>query len=267
MKKNKDLRQDETLEQNNEVEEQVVDEQVVSNEEVEKPKKKNKKDKKSKKEKESKKDKKSKKEKKDKTPKKIKNRSKWTQKYFNKFSGRAKDDFMQFIKADYNAAVMRAERLSSINRNAYDKPIIITIPDAFYQSEKVNYRLDKNAKGKFTQIYDQALVTILFFGEETLFYYQANVDHRNGHIAFDIAGEFNYFDVVHMETQIKYDRPEKPKYIMLDIEVGLSDGTIVPFHLRNHRMHDDYDLPEILTQTEQQILDLLKSKVRKEKSL
>ena len=43
---------------------------------------------------------------------------------------------MKFIKADYDAAVMRAERLSSINRNAYDKPIIITIPDAFYQHEK-----------------------------------------------------------------------------------------------------------------------------------
>jgi len=258
MKKNKELRQDETLEQNNEVEEQVVDENIDSKDQVKKPKKKQKKEKKPKKEKKSKKEK---------APKKIKNRSKWTQKYFNKFSGRAKVDFMKFIKADYDAAVMRAERLSSINRNAYDKPIIITIPDAFYQHEKVHYRLDKNTNGKVTQIYDQALVTILFFGEETLFYYQANIDHRNGHIAFDVAGEFNYFDVVHMETQIKYDKPEKPKYIMLDIEVGLSDGTIIPFHLRNHRMHDDYDLPEILTQTEQQILDLLKSKVRKEKSL
>ena len=87
-----------------------------------------------------------KKRKKAKKPKKIKNRSRWTQKYFNKFSGRAKDSFMKFIKEDYNMAVVRAERLSSINRNAYDKPIMISIPDSFSNSSKVSYRLDKKLR-------------------------------------------------------------------------------------------------------------------------
>jgi hypothetical protein len=299
MKKDKALRQDETLEEKNDQEAEVITEQVESKEEVEKPKKKSKKDKekvekpkkikKTKEEKleeirllaekeiqEEQEKKRLKAEKKadkkeakrllnEKKRKNVKNRSKYTKKNFNKFSGRSKDGFIEFIQQDYNNAILRAERLSSINRNAYQKPIIITIPDAFYNTDKVHYRLDQKPDGKVTQIYDQALITILFFGQESLFYYQANIDHRNGHIAFDVAGEFNYFSVVHMETQIKYDNPEKPKYIMLELEVGLSDGTIVPFHLRNHRMHEDYDLPEILTQTEQQILDLFKSKVRSEK--
>lgn len=199
-------------------------------------------------------------------PKRIKNRSKWTQKYFKKFSGREKDSFIKFMQDDYNQAILRAERLLSINRNAYQKPIIITIPDAYSEHDTVHYRLDQKPDGTYTQIYDQALITMLFFGKETLFYYQANIDHRNGHIAYDISGEFNYFDVVQMETQIKYDHPNKPKYIMLDLEVGLSNGKNVQFHLRNHRMHDQYDLPEILTPTEQQILDLFKTKVRSEKS-
>ncbi|AUD63124.1 hypothetical protein BK010_05810 [Tenericutes bacterium MO-XQ] len=199
--------------------------------------------------------------------KQIKNRSKWTQKYFKKFSGREKDSFINFMQDDYNKAILRAERLSSINRNAYQKPIIITIPDAFGKHDTVHYRLDQKPDGTFTQIYDQALITMLFFGKETLFYYQANIDHRNGHVAYDISGEFNYFDVVHIETQIKYDNPDKPKYIMLDLEVGLSNGTKVQFHLRNHRIHDTYDLSEILTPTEQQILDMFKTKVRSEKSL
>lgn len=263
MKKNKELRQDETLKENNEATEQVLKDSTEPLQEE----KKGKKEKKTKKEGKPKKEKKEGKPKKEKKAKKVKNRSKWTLKYFKKYSGRAKNDFMKFIKDDFNTAIMRAERLSSINRNAYDKPVIITIPDSFNNKDKVHYRLDKNTDGSFTQIYDQSLVTILFFGEDGLFYYQANIDHRIGHIGFDVAGEFNYFDVVHMETQIKYDNPERPKYIMLDLEVGLSDGTIVPFHLRNHRIHEDYDLPEILTQTEQQILDLFKSKVRKQKSI
>jgi hypothetical protein len=199
--------------------------------------------------------------------KKQKIRPKWTKKYFTKFSGKEKGLFQKYVDQDYKNAISRAEKLSSIDNKAYGKPILIVIPDAFNKSSKVRYRLDKKPDGGVTQIYDQALLTALFFGENTLFYYQANIDHRSGHIAFDTAGEFNYFDVVHMETQLKYDNPEKPKYLALELEVGLSDGRMIPFHLRNHRLHDEYQLPDVLTKTEQQILDLFKKRVRQEKSM
>lgn len=199
--------------------------------------------------------------------KRLKDRPKWTKKYFTKFSGKEKGLFQKYVDQDYKNAILRAEKLSSIDSNAYRKPILIMIPDAFNKSSKVRYRLDKKADGSVTQIYDQSLLTALFFGETTLFYYQANIDHRSGQIAFDIAGEFNYFDVVHMETQLKYDNPEKPKYLALELEIGLSDGRIIPFHLRNHRLHNDYQLPDMLTKTEQQILDLFKTRVRQEKSM
>ncbi|MCD4826298.1 MAG: hypothetical protein K8Q99_00795 [Acholeplasmataceae bacterium] len=199
--------------------------------------------------------------------KREKNRPKWTKKYFSKFSGKAKTGFYDFVQQDYKNAMLRAEKLSSINPKLYGKPVIITIPDSFNNTSKVQSRLDKKPDGTVTQVFDQSLITILFFGESTLYYYQANIDHRNGRIAFDIAGEFHYFDVVHLETQIGYDHVEKPKYITLDLEVGLSDGRLIPFHLRNHRLHADYKIPELLTKTEQQILELFKNRVRKEKSL
>jgi hypothetical protein len=199
--------------------------------------------------------------------KKQKIRPKWTKKYFTKYAGKEKGLFQKYVDQDYKKAISRAEKLSSIDSKAYGKPILIVIPDSFNKSSKVRYRLDKKPDGGVTQIYDQALLTALFFGENTLFYYQANIDHRNGRIAFDTAGEFNYFDVVHMETQLKYDNPEKPKYLALELEVGLSDGRMIPFHLRNHRLHNEYELPDMLTKTEQQILDLFKSRVRQEKSM
>ena len=197
----------------------------------------------------------------------VKNRAKFTSKYFKKFSGRSKDNYEEMLQSDYQRAIERAHQLSSIDQNDYATPIIITVPDSFHQGDKVTYRLDKKSDGTNTLLYDQALITALFFGSDSLYYYQANIDHRNGHIAFDIAGEFNYFDVVHMETGLKYDNPAHPKYIMLDIEVGLVDGTMIPFHLRNHRIHDDYDLPSLLTETEQKILDILKSKVRESRQV
>jgi len=194
--------------------------------------------------------------------KENKKRQKFTSKYFKKFSGRSDLSYGDMLQVDYKAAMKRAELLSSLKPGDYDSPIIITVPDAYNKGGKVTYRLDKKSDGSQTLLYDQALVTILFFGADSLFYYQANVDHRNGHIGYDVAGEFNYFDVVHMETSLKYDHPDRPKYITLDLEVGLSDGVIVPFHLRNHRIHEDYELPGLITENEQKVLDTIKEKVR-----
>lgn len=195
----------------------------------------------------------------------LKNRAKWTSKYFKKFSGRHQDSYDDMLDEDYKNVIKRAKELSSIEQKDYSELVLITVPDAFEKNGRVNYRIDKKEDGSHALLYDQALVTALFFGEDQLFYHQANVDHRNGHIGFDVAGEFNYFDVVHMETSLKYDNNDHPKYITLDLEVGLSDGMIIPFHLRNHRIHDDYNLEALLTPTESKVLSTLKQKVRASK--
>ena len=197
-----------------------------------------------------------------KQPKPIKNREKWTKKYFKKFAGRSKDSYDLMLYEDYEHAIDRAHKLLSISQDLYDKPFIITIPDAFGSKDRVTYRIDKRPDGTHTLLFDQALVTILFFGEEALYYYQANIDHRNGHIAYDKAGEFSYFDVVHIETEFAYDNLDKPKFITLDLGIGLSDGQKISLHLRNHRLHEHYELPDLLTLAEEEIINTLKIKVR-----
>lgn len=205
--------------------------------------------------------------KKEKKSKKPKNREKLTAKYFKKVTGKTIDALSEMVQADYAKAIERAHQLSSIEKSDYSAPILITVPDAFHHGGKVNYRLDKKPDGTFTLMYDQALVYVLFFGRNSLFYYQSNVNHMNGQIASDVAGEFNYADVVHIETELKYDHIDRPKYVTLDLEIGLVDGTIVPFHLRNHRIHQDYNLPTLLTTQEQQVLNLLKKKVRESRAI
>jgi len=200
--------------------------------------------------------------KKEKKNKKPKDREKLTAKYFKKVSGRSIDAYADIVKADYAKIIERARQLSSITHYDYSEPILITVPDAFYHNGKVKYRLDEKIDGTYTLLYDQALIYVLFFGKDSLYYFQANVNHLNGQIASDVAGEFNYSSVTHMETGLKYDSIDKPKYITLDLEIGLIDGTIIPFHLRNHRLHQDYKLPGLLTDKEQQILTILKKKVR-----
>jgi glucan-binding YG repeat protein len=197
-----------------------------------------------------------------KQPKQIKNREKWTKKYFKKFSGRSQDSYELMLLEDYQNAIDRALKLLNITDSDYEKPVIITIPDAFGSKDRVTYRIDKKPDGSFTRLFDQALLNILFFGDEAFYYYQVNVDHRNGQFAYDQAGEFSYFDVVHLETKLSYDNHEKPKFITLDLHIGLSDGNKISLHLRNHRIHEHYDLPELLTKEEEEIISTLKQKVR-----
>ncbi len=197
----------------------------------------------------------------------VKNREKWTHTYFKKFSGRSQDSYDLMLQEDYENAISRAHELLGITKNDYDLPFIITVPDAFGHKDRVSYRLDKKPDGTHSYLYDQALVTALFFGADSLFYYKVNIDHRSGHLAYDRAGEFNYFDIVHIQTNMKYDQPDTPKYITLDLEIGLADGHQVAFHLRNHRVHESYELPNLLTENEKKIIHLLKQKVRESRSL
>lgn len=194
--------------------------------------------------------------------KELKSRSKYTSKYFKKFQGRSQTTYEELVQEDYDRILKRAHELSSLKETDYSSLIILTIPDAFDRQSKVTYRLDVKPDNTHTLLYDQALMTLVFFGEKTLHYYRANVDHRNGHIANDICGEFSYFDVIHTQTSLVYDNPNHPKYITLDMNVGLCDGSMIPFHLRNHRLHDDYDLKVMLTPEEKKFIDLLKEKVR-----
>lgn len=197
----------------------------------------------------------------------VKNRAKYTSKYFKKFAGRSQATYEDMVNEDYKNVIKRALELSSLEENDYDSLMMLTVPDAFDHQSKVTYRLDKKEDDTQTLLYDQALVTCVFFGDETLYYYRANVDHRNGHIGHDISGEFSYFDVVHLETILKFDNINKPKYLTLDIEVSLSDGTMIPFHLRNHHLHEFYDMKEYLTPEEKEFLDQLKLKVRQSRNL
>jgi hypothetical protein len=193
-----------------------------------------------------------------------KKRARWMRKYFKRFLGREKGDLEEILQKDFQIAIERAHQLLSIKPEDYqnEQPVLITVPDSFTKYDKVTYRLDTKSNGNATLHYDQSLVTTLFFGQESLFYHQCNIDHRDGRFAMDIAGEFRYFDVVHVETAIKYDDEDKPKYLILDLEVSLTDGTIIPIHLRNHRLHDTYELPGLLTDQEKLVLETLKKHIR-----
>jgi hypothetical protein len=204
---------------------------------------------------------------KDKTEiKKAQKRNKWAKKYFHKDTGKSKEDFHAIIKEDYEHAMERACEILSISRQqaARFSPVIITIPDAFGRKDKVSYRLDVNADGSTTLLYDQTLITVLMFTESSLLYYQSHINHETGQIGYDITGEIKFFDIVYVETELSFDNYESPKYSRLDMKLNLVNGQSIKLHLRNHRISLDYPLDQLLTTKEKQVIGLIKKSIRKQ---
>ncbi len=192
----------------------------------------------------------------------VNNRFKRVEQYFKKVSGSTAEDIHKMMHEDYNRAIKRAELMASIDRKSYDQPYVLLIPFQKENGRKVSYRLDLLANGAQTLLFDQALISVLFFAENTFYYYQAHIDHQTGEISMDLSGEFDYFDVVHIVTRLGYDNPQKPKYETLDLEIGLSDGAVVPIHLRSYRLQSDYKPEIFISEDELKIINRLKKNVR-----
>ncbi|MBN2268114.1 MAG: hypothetical protein V3569_00825 [Acholeplasmataceae bacterium] len=192
----------------------------------------------------------------------VNNRLKRVEQYFKKVSGSTAEDIHKIMHEDYNRAIKRAELMASIDRKSYDQPYVLLIPFQKENGRKVSYRLDLLANGAQTLLYDQTLISVLFFAENTFYYYQSHIDHQTGEISMDLSGEFDYFDVVHIVTRLGYDDPQKPKYETLDLEIGLSDGAVVPIHLRSYRLQSDYKPEIFISEDELKIINRLKKNVR-----
>ena len=194
--------------------------------------------------------------------KEVTNRLKRVEQYFKKVSGSTADDIHKIMHEDYQNAIKRAELMASIDRKSYDQPYVLLIPHQKEKGRKVSYRLDLLANGAQTLLYDQTLISVLFFGQDTFHYYQSHIDHQTGEISMDLSGEFGYFDVVHVVTRLGYDNPQKPKYETLDLEIGLSDGAVVPIHLRSIQLQSDFKPEIFISNDELKIINRLKEKVR-----
>jgi hypothetical protein len=204
--------------------------------------------------------------KKSKKEKIIQKRSRWAKNYFKRDTGKSTEDFHTIIKDDYEHAMERACSLLAINRQqaARFSPVIITIPDAFGKNDVVSYRLDINADGTTTLLYDHSLVTILMFTESSLLYYQSHINHETGQIGYDITGEIKFFDIVFVESELSYDDIDKPKYSRLDLRLNLVNGQKIKIHLRNHRLSPEYPMDQLLTDKEKQVIQLIKQSIRRQ---
>ncbi|QWB95208.1 hypothetical protein KHQ89_04355 [Mycoplasmatota bacterium] len=188
-------------------------------------------------------------------------RPKWVKKFFKRSNGKSKEQMFKYMESDQTRLLERAHTLLNIQSADYDKSFIVKMPASFDNKKSVKYRLALNKKGDKTLLYDQAFFNVLFFGVETLYQYQANIDFHTGQISNDKTSTFRYFDIVNIESNLNFDHINHPKYLKYGIDLTLSNSQKISLNLRNHRLTSGYKLPGLLTEQEKKIVSLLKQKL------
>ena len=196
----------------------------------------------------------------------MKDRLKWFNKFFKKGTGEADPQFQVYRDEVHEIAFKRAFELLRIEEGdvSLEQPIILLAPEQLDQRSKVRYKVVLEDEKVAELIYDQALITILMFGENSLFYYQANADYRYGLVTNDVVSEVNYLDIMSFQTSFEYDDLQDPLFEIVDLELFLYDGGVVPFNLR-FRMFNGVMEDLVLSETEKLVLDKFHQVVRNKK--
>jgi hypothetical protein len=95
-----------------------------------------------------------------------------------------------------------------------------------------------------------------------MYYYQANIDHRTGLIAGDIAGEIALDTVTNVETIFSSDDKDTHKSY-LDLELSTADGNTYSFRLRNQYVENPSTHKVFLNENEKYVLSQVKEAVRR----
>ena len=198
--------------------------------------------------------------------KERKERLKWFSKFFKKGTGEADPQFQVYRDEVHEIAFKRAFELLRISESDVTKeqPIILLAPEQLDKRSKVRYKVVLEDEQTADLLYDQALITMLLFGEDSLFFYQANLDYRYGFVTNDVVSEVNYLDIMSYQTSFEYDDIEDPLFEIVDLDLFLYDGRVVHFNLR-FRLFNGTEEELVLNETEKLVLDKFHTIVREKK--
>ncbi len=156
--------------------------------------------------------------------------------YFKGSKGANSDVYTKLLNLDRDKLLGRAQQLLGFENRITEKPFMILSPDSYDNVEKVKYKLEVIDDENHFLRFNQSYVTALFFSEESLYIYNANINHGTGQVKSDHAYEFAFKDISSLETILGQDNEKNPKYSTLDMVINLNNGHIHHINLRNQRI-------------------------------
>lgn len=136
-------------------------------------------------------------------------------------------------------------------------PIEIICPEVYPKMNTIIYRYFRYDNKMY---YSQVGYSWLFFGEKSMYYYHASVNHIYGYTGYEVSYEFDYKDIVSIKTAVNHEDDVETFILTL----SLANGESLDIALRT-RPNKFYESTHKLSEKEAQILSTIRSVIRNSK--
>lgn len=136
-------------------------------------------------------------------------------------------------------------------------PLEIVCPELYPRRNKILYRFfEKDGKVYYTHVG----YSWLFFGEKSLYYYHSVVNHVHGYVGYDVSYEFDYKDIVTIQTVTDHQNDVET----FVLTVSLVNGETLDIALRT-RPNKIYTSTHTLSDKEAQVVSTIRGVIRNSK--
>ena len=143
-------------------------------------------------------------------------------------------------------------------RNKYQTdPIEIVCPEVYPKMNSIIYRYFRDVN---KTLYSQVGYSWLFFGEKSMYYYHASVNHIYGYTGYEASYEFDYKDIVSIKTAVEHEDNVET----FTVTLSLTNGETLDIALRT-RPNKSYQSTHKLSEKEAKILSTIRSVIRSSK--
>ena len=137
------------------------------------------------------------------------------------------------------------------------EPIEIICPEEYPKMNQIIYRYFAYDNKMY---YSQVGYSWLFFGEKSMYYYRASVNHIYGYTGYEVSHEFDYKDIVSIKTAVTHENDVETFVLTL----SLTNGETLPIPLRT-RPNKYYESTHKLSEKEEKILSTIRGIIRNSK--
>lgn len=136
-------------------------------------------------------------------------------------------------------------------------PIEVVCPEVYPRRKTIIYRYFKKDSKVY---YSQIGYSWLLFGEKSLYYYHASVNHIYGYVGHEVSCEFDYKDIVSIQTDTTHENGVES----LLLSISLVNGEVLDIALRT-RPNRVYGSTHQLSEKEAQVISTIRNIVRNSK--
>lgn len=137
------------------------------------------------------------------------------------------------------------------------EPIELICPEEYPRINTIIYRYFNKINKVY---YSQVGYSWLLFGEKSMYYYHASVNHVYGYTGYEVSHEFDYKDIVSIKTAVTHEHNVE-KFVLT---LSLTNGEILDIPLRTIP-NNVYESTHKLSEKEVQILSTIRQVIRNSK--